>query len=211
METAKLLPVALNVRNKRCLVVGGGPVAARKVQSLVECDARVIVIAPAVCQTFPVSEPHIIHVPRPYEAGDCAGFTLVFACTDNQEVNAAVAREAASLGILHNVVDDAELSDFHAAAAVRRGDICIGITTHGGSPALARYLKEHIQVCVGDEFEQLLAIMSTRRAMVKSGIEQQSSRAAVWNTVLESDVLELLRAGERSSAEALVDELLQSQ
>ena len=209
METVNLLPIALNVRDKRCLIVGGGHVAARKAQSLVECEARIIVIAPEVCDTFPVSEAHIIYVPRPYEAGDCVDFALVFACTDDSAVNAAVAEEAEKNGILHNVVDDAEASDFHAAAAARRGDICIGITTRGGSPALARHLKARIEECVGSEFEQLLAIMSTRRAAVKAGIEEQSERAAAWAAVLESDVLELLKAGERDRAEALVDELLQ--
>ena len=209
MQTTRLLPVALNVQGKRCLIVGGGHVAARKAQSLVECDARIIVIAPQLIEPFPVSEAHIIHVPRPYEAGDCAGFTLVFACTDDSAVNAAVAAEATKLGILHNVVDDAEVSDFHAAATVRRGDICIGITTRGGSPALARHLKSRVEECVGSEFEQLLDIMSTRRAAVKAGIEQQSVRAAAWAAVLESDVLELLKAGERERAEMLVDELLQ--
>ncbi|HVF09537.1 MAG TPA: hypothetical protein VNA16_01970, partial [Abditibacteriaceae bacterium] len=87
--------------------------------------------------------------------------------------------------------------------------ICIGITTRGGSPALARHLKACVEACVASEFEQLLAIMSTRRATVKAGIEQQSARAAAWSAILESDALQLLKAGERDRAEALVDELLQ--
>jgi len=209
METVKLLPIALNVQDKRCLVVGGGTVAARKAQSLVECGARVVVIAPAVGATFSTTEPRIIHVPRPYAAGDGAGFALIFACTDDKEVNAAVAREAAERGVLCNVADDAAASDFHAAAAVRRGDICIGITTSGGSPALARHLKARVEESVGAEFEQLLDVMSARRAAVKRDGGQQDNRAAAWNAVLESDVLELLKAGERERAEALVDELLQ--
>ena len=209
MEAVKLLPVALNVQNKRCLVVGGGPVAMRKVKSLVECGARVIVIAPAVYPTFPTSHEQVIYVPRPYQPGDCVNYALIFACTDDGAVNAAVAEEAARLDILCSVVDDAAASDFHSAATLRRGDICIGITTQGGSPALARYLQSRISACIGGEFEQLLDIMSTRRATVKGVLRQQADRAAAWSVVLESEALELLKAGERARAEALVDELLQ--
>jgi precorrin-2 dehydrogenase/sirohydrochlorin ferrochelatase len=205
----KLLPVALNVQDERCLVVGGGPVAQRKVEALLECGARVAVIAPALCDGFTSLRNHIEYSERTFQVDDCRACRLVFACTDDRAVNEVIAREASALGIWCNVADDAAASDFHSAAAVRRGDICIGITTAGGSPALAKHLKAKVEACFGAEYSGLLEIMGARRARLQEGLARQSDRAAIWRAVLESATLQLLQAGDRAAAEALVDELIQ--
>jgi len=242
----KFLPVALNVQGKRCLIVGGGAVARRKAESLLECGAKVRVIAPQLCDEFEalLEVVSVVHSPSPparrapasqgegsqlssplgggrvgaapasleysgraFTSGDCNGHTLVFACTDSRELNAAIAKEARSLGIWCNVADDADASDFHVAAAVHRGDICVGITTGGGSPALSRHLKSKVQEAIGPEYSELLEIMSARRDALSRSTPGQKQRAVIWRAILESAALELLRSGRREAAEAVIDGL----
>lgn len=203
-----LLPVALNLHNKRCLIVGGGLVAHRKAESLLECGARVHVIAPQLCDQFVPLLSSLEYSGRAYQGGDCEGYGLVFACTDSREVNAAVTNEARRLSVWCNVSDDMEGSDFHVAAAVRRGDICVGITTGGGSPALARHLKARVQETIGPEYSELLEIVSARRAALREKVGSQSARAVVWRAILESDALELLRSGRSDEAAAVIDGLM---
>jgi precorrin-2 dehydrogenase / sirohydrochlorin ferrochelatase len=204
----KLLPVALNVQGQRCLIVGGGPVAARKAAALLECEAPIHVIAPDLAAGFVPLRAHIEHEPRPFQTGDCVGHRLIFACTGERAVNEAVAREAHALGLWCNVVDDPAASDFHSAATVRRGDITVGISTAGGSPALARHLKERIEGCVGPEYEALLEMVSARRAALPEHVSRQEERAHIWRSVLDCGALELLRAGRRAEAEALVERII---
>ena len=182
--------------------------AQRKVTSLLECGAQVTVVAPELCDAFVPMLAEIKHLARPFQAGDCAEQHLVFACTNNPAVNAAIAHEAQAHGIWCNVADDASLSDFHSAATVRRDAITIGITTAGQSPALARHLKMQIEGCIGPEYEALLEIMGSQRASLKQKLETQAERAELWRAILDSEALALLRQGQRSAAEALIDKLL---
>lgn len=205
----KLLPLALNVENRKCLVVGGGQVAARKARVLLDCGARVHVVAPNLCDDFHELLSHAQYSPRLFQSDDCNDCTLVFACTDNRETNSQIARAAEQRNLWCNIADDAGASTFHLAAAVRRGEICVGVTTSGASPALSKHLKGAIENCIGDEYAQLLELMSVRREVLKSEIENQSERAGFWREVLNSEVLALLRNGERERAEHLIDELMQ--
>lgn len=203
-----LLPVALNVQGKRCLIVGGGRVAARKVQSLLECGAHVTIIAPELCSALLAIPDAIEWLPRPFQEGDCTGFELIFACTDQRTVNELVADEAKREKIWCSIADDAVNSDFHGAAAVRRGGICIGIMTEAGSPALARHLKNEIENCISAEYATLLEMVAARRTEMDRLPAEQAARAALWQAILQSDVLPLLRAGRRIEAETLVDALI---
>lgn len=204
----KLLPVALNVQDKPCLIVGGGAVAARKAASLLECGARVTVVSPQLSDGFASLHSEIEHQARGFDSGDGAGFKLIFACTDKREVNAQIAREAQEIGAWCSVADDAPASDFHAAATIRRGEICIGVTTSGGSPALSKHLKARVEECVGPEYEALLQLMSERRTKLKTQIEAQDQRAQLWRAILHSDALELLKQQRPEAATALLDSLL---
>jgi siroheme synthase-like protein len=205
VSNAPLL-LAFDVRDWPVLVVGGGRVALRKAETLVQCGARVTVIAPHILE----STVEIDRTLRPYQSGDCAGFKLVFACTDNREVNALVAKEAKALGIFCNIADAPEESDFASCATVRRGDIAIGISSGGQSAALAKHLRRKIGGAVGNEYAQLAEILGARRAGFKQS-HDADARADAWRAALESEALELLRRGERAAAETLVDEILQKE
>lgn len=204
----KLLPVALKVEGTKALVAGGGPVAARKVRSLLECGAQVHVVAPAICdELLPLLSARQYSL-RHYRSSDSDSCALIFACTDNVATNAQIAADAQERNIWCQVADDAGRSTLHGAATVRRDDICIGITTGGGSPALAKHLKSQIEDCIGREYSQLLQLMSERRDILSQSVATQSARAGVWRSILESEVLSLLRDGQTENAENLIDDLL---
>ena len=202
-----LLPIALDVAGKLCLVVGGGSVAARKARSLLECDAKVRVVAPQLCEALETLRGQIEYSMRAFQPEDCAECRLIFACTNRREVNEQVAIEARRLGLWCNIADDSASSDFHGAATIRRGEMTIAISTNGGSPALSKHLKAKIESIVGDEYAQLLELMSARRATIEYS-NAQFERAAKWRAILESDVLELLRRSEHEKAAQRVDEIL---
>lgn len=170
-----LLPIALNLESRAVLVVGGGAVAARKVAAFQECGALVRVVAPTLGHGFPeVFE----HRAREFEAGDCIGFVLVVACTNDAQVNAQVADEAKQLGIWCNVADAPDASDFHTVAVVRRGEIAIGVSTSGHSPVLARHLKEKIEAAIGPEYEAMLQHAASQDIPL-------AQRGEYWKNVLK--------------------------
>lgn len=162
-------PVCLDIKNKRCVVVGGGKVAFRKVESLLEAGARVIVISPEIIPALQelvhkesrfVEAPFvnkITHLPREYKSGDIKkGTFLVIAATDDLQLNAKIADEAKRLNLLINVVDAPKLCNFIVPATLRRGNLTISVSTSGKSPALAKKIKEDLQNIYGAEYEDLL-------------------------------------------------------
>ena len=206
----RLLPVSLNVSERRCVIFGGGAVSARKAQSLHECGAEVIVIAPQWSDDWHDLQSQIQCETRVYAPGDCAGASLVFACTDNRAVNQQIADEARESGIWCNVADAPATSDFHSAATVRRGDIAISIATGGSFPALARHLRQKIESAIGPEYEELLEILAERRAALPSKLAEQSERAEFWREILNGPALHLLREGKRAEAEQMIHNLFDS-
>ncbi len=209
LMSRKLLPVALDVSGRACLIVGGGAVAARKAASLVECHATVTIIAPELCEALAslIEKRACKYLQRAFAAGDTSDFDLVFACTDARSVNAKIAREAKLNGAWCNLADDSAESDFHGAATIRRGEICIGISSSGGSPALSRHLKAEIEGVIGAEYAHLLRWMSEQRAEMKM-LGEQKQRAELWRAILESDILSLLKAGEVESARAEFEKMV---
>lgn len=201
-----LLPVVLNLRERRCLVVGGGNVALRKTQSLLDCHARVHIVAPQLCEGFESLRARFEYSNRGFQSGDCRGHEIVFACTDRREVNAQIAAEARENNIWCNIADDPQHSDFHTTATVRRGDVSIGVATNG-HPVLAQHLKARVAECIGDEYAQLLEIVNERQAAQQAAMPK-AERGDFWRALLQSEALFLLRDGQRERAEKLVADLL---
>jgi precorrin-2 dehydrogenase/sirohydrochlorin ferrochelatase len=180
-------PVNLILDGKRCLVVGGGAVAARKVAGLLACGADVHVIA-----TSPGPEL------RPYRPGDLDGYRLVIAATDDQATNSAIFSEAEAAGTWINSADDPASCTFTLPSIVRRGPIMVTVSTGGRSPALAKWIKSGIEAYLGPEYELLLEMLATaREEMRESG---RSTEEVDWQSLLDSDMLDLIRAGHASQA-----------
>ncbi len=194
-----MLPVALNLANRRVLIVGGGAVAARKAAACLDAGAQVSIVAPALIENFPAP---VEHLARSYQRGDCANYDLVFAATNSSHVNRQIGEEARSNKIWCNIADDPEASDFHTQSVVRRGQIEIGVSTGRLSPVLARHLRERIEAVVGPGYDALQTLASEIEVPL-------AKRGEFWRAVLNSEVLDLLRAGKDETARARLGELLE--
>jgi len=187
-------PIAVDIAGKKCVVAGGGEVALRKVRSLLEAGARVTVIAPDVDPRLADIE-GVDVVAREYRQGDAAGCALLFAATDDRSVNASAADDANRAGALVNVVDDPDLCSFIAPAVVRRGDLLIAVTTSGKSPALSRRIRMEIEERYGPEYAAFVDLLGGLRDAVKAAHQSQEDREMVFNRLLDSGILELIREG----------------
>ncbi len=198
-------PVFLSLSGKRCVIVGGGQVALRKVRTLLEHRANVEVISPELCsglgQLAESGEIHVLH--REYQTGDLRGVFVAIVATNDSETNLKVAKEARRNAVLVNVVDDAENSDFILPSYVRRGDVTIAISTAGRSPALARKIRTRLEKDFGDEYASLALLINEVRARVKhQGIRVDGD---AWQEALDLDLLiELLRSGDNEKARAIL-------
>jgi len=195
-------PINLDLKNRRCIVVGGGEVAERKVETLLEFDAAVVVIAPDLTSRLEchAEQGLIQHLRGAYAPEMLEGAFLVFAATDSREANRAVSEECRKRGILVNVADDPELCTFFVPAMVRRGDFVIGISTSGRSPALAKRVRESLESEFGPEYGELADLMGELRDEVKSKYPDQADRSRAFVRILNSNVLDLLAQGKRDEA-----------
>lgn len=204
-QSTQYYPVFLNISGRRCIVVGGGQVALRKVRTLLEHGAKVAVISPELCPELDqLAENGEIQVRQQgYREGDLAGAFVVIAATDDGAINQQVVREAREIGALINVVDDADNSDFIAPSVVRRGDITIAISTAGRSPALARKLRTKLEEHFSDEYASLVNLVGEVRTEVRQqGIPVDNER---WQEALNLDLLiGLLRQGEAEKAKSML-------
>lgn len=186
-------------------MVGGGQVALRKVKAFLEHGANVEVISPDFCAELSkmAAKGAIRLVRRQYRLGDLTGALIAVAATDNPRTNLRVAKEASTSAVLVNVVDDAENSDFIVPSCLKRGDVCVAVSTGGRSPALARKIRENLEGEFGEEYASLLRLVDEVRSEIKTqGIKIEGDG---WQDALDIDLLlDLLRKGEAEKARAVL-------
>jgi precorrin-2 dehydrogenase / sirohydrochlorin ferrochelatase len=187
-------PIFLDLTQRRCLMVGGGTVAERKVQGLLEAKANVLVVSPSLTEALRLWALNgvLTHVPRTFQDADVEGCALVIAATDRVEVNAHVARAGCRRGIWVNVVDRPDMCDFIAPAVVSRGVLQIAISTGGNSPALAKRLREGLEALIGPEYGELADVLGAMRAAVRYREEPSEVWRAMFQRVIEASGLPLL-------------------
>jgi precorrin-2 dehydrogenase/sirohydrochlorin ferrochelatase len=197
-------PVALDIEGKRCLVVGGGTIAADKVEGLLAAGAEVVVISPSVLPRVAqlVAWGNVQHHSRRYSPSDLDGIYLAYGATDDAAVNARITADARAAGVLVNAVDDPPNCDFYAVAIVRRGDLQIGISTNGRSPAFARWLREDLDAQLPREYGDLLDLLGE----VRDEIRRRGKIPAYehWRDAISEEVLLRLREGDRAGARELL-------
>ncbi|WP_025746041.1 precorrin-2 dehydrogenase/sirohydrochlorin ferrochelatase family protein [Kallotenue papyrolyticum] len=206
MNATRPYPIALTrLDRQRCVVVGGGAVAERKVAALLAHGAQVTLISPRLSTQLAAwhAAGRFAYQARAYRAGDLEGATLVFAATERREVNAAVAAEAHARGILVNIADDPDGSDFHTLPVVARGALQIAVSTGGASPALAALLRRALEGLIGPEYGQLAERLGALRAEVQARLPA-AARPRFWRRLASEEALALLRAGDESGFEALL-------
>lgn len=189
----------------RCIVVGGGMVAERKIAALLDSAALVTVISPNLTARLQawVDAGRLDHIGRRYISGDLAGAGLVIAATDDPTVNDDVAQEARRAGILVNVVDNPLAGNFHTVATIRRGDVLVTVSTGGDSPVLAALLRRRIEALIGPEYAELLEILRVARAGALKDLPA-SVRRQISQELASDEVLEWLRDGKRAQVDAHV-------
>jgi precorrin-2 dehydrogenase/sirohydrochlorin ferrochelatase len=205
-------PVFLDLKDRRCVVVGGGDIAERKVAGLLECAARVNVISPRVTPDVRVhaERGELQWVAREYTEGDLKGAFLAIAATSDEAVNVAVAREASREGVVLNVVDKPALCTFIAPAVIRRGEVTVALSTGGASPALARKMRESLEKSEVLEYACLAGILSSARAEIKRlGVAVHPDR---WQECIDGDLVAQVKAGGSEGAlPKLIDRLMAGQ
>jgi len=189
-EGEGVYPVMLDVGERSCLVVGGGGVALRKVQGLVEEGARVTVVAPELVDPLRdlLAKAEIDWLQRPYRSGEAADYTLVFAATDDRALNRRIFNDAEGAGVWVNVADDPELCAFHLPGRVRRGPLQLAIGSAGQAPFVVRRLRQLLERRFGPEWgEWLDAAARFRSRVLESGLDR-SHREAVFDRFFDATV-----------------------
>lgn len=206
----KFYPMMVDLTGKRCLVVGGGAVAERKVVSLVECGAKVGVVSPKATArlTALASSGRIRLRRRPVRAADLTGAFLVVVATDDPRVNREVAERVRKAGGLVNVADDPAACSFLVPSVIRRGDLTVAISTGGGSPALARKLRQRLEQTVGPEYEAFVAALRLLRERARRAIADPEDRRAIYRRAVESDLFEAAARGDSARVAARIEELV---
>jgi len=198
-------PVNMILTGRRCLVVGGGNVAERKVFALLESGAIVTVISPTVTSNLAewALQERLTHLPKTFEKGDVDGYLLVMCATDSPAVNRQAAEEAKQSGALANVADAPELCDFTLPARLRQGSLMISVSTGGQSPALARELRNELAETYGVEYAYYLEMAGRLRREWQASCASSEERCQRWKEVkgFDPEVLDLLRQGRMEEAE----------
>jgi len=204
-------PICLDIREKPCLVVGGGAVAERKIMTLLDYEAKVSVISPKATHRIAHlgNEGRLTYMAREFEPGDTQGFFLVIAATDHDQINRAISQEARQGNILVNVVDSPDESTFILPALIRRGDLTISISTGGNSPALARKIREDMEAQYGHEYEILVDILGNLRKNILQQEPDILKRKKIFQQLAQwSELLKIIRESGREAAEERIRELL---
>jgi precorrin-2 dehydrogenase/sirohydrochlorin ferrochelatase len=195
-------PLYLEMNRRRCLVVGGGAVAERKIASLLEAGAKVTVISPDVTETVArwSKNNSIQFLSRRYQRGDVKGHELVFVATNDGSVNAQVHQDGKNQGVWVNAADDPEHCDFILPSVLRRGDLTVAVSSGGNSPALARTIREELEIYFTQEYEQLAGLAAEARVELQK--RSLSAPFETWRRALSGDVRQLLMRGEVARAKS---------
>jgi precorrin-2 dehydrogenase/sirohydrochlorin ferrochelatase len=200
-------PIFLEMKERRCLVIGGGVVAQRKVAALLQAGARATVIAPALTADLAEwSEQKRIHaVSRAYRNGDLAGYKIVFVATDDREVNAAIYAEGKSRGVWVNAADDPARCDFILPSVLRRGPLTIAVSSGATSPGLARMVREELESYFDCDYEVVAEVAAEAREELQvRGIAPDYEK---WRQALANLKQWAGRDGRREAKEFLLKQL----
>jgi precorrin-2 dehydrogenase / sirohydrochlorin ferrochelatase len=186
-------PLFLDLSGRRCLVVGGGSVAERKVKMLLACDARVTVVAPRINRGLRrlAEVVGVKIIERAFRDADVRSVTLVFAATNARAVNAKVREAATTCGILVNVADDPELCDFIVPSIVRKGPIVVAISTSGTLPMLAKKLRLEIEATLLRDHVRYATKVGWLRKLLMSSVKDRAMRQTILRDIRKASVSEI--------------------
>lgn len=203
-------PANLLLQGRRCVVVGAGRIAARKVEALLEAGADVHVIAPNATDQVRgwADAGRLTWHARRFAASDLDDAWLATTATGDPATNRAVFEAAEARRVFANSADDPEHCSFTLMSLVRQGDLVVTVGTGGRSPALATYLRNHVREEMGPEYSVLLDVLSEARERMRA--TGRSSEDADWQAALDSGMLDLIRRGRVAEAKELLQTCLSS-
>ncbi len=208
----KYYPVNISLKNKKCVVLGAGIVALRKVKRLLECQAVVSVIAqeivPQLKRLF--EKKKIIFKNKKADLKDLKGAFLVVAATDDRKLNALVSAYCLKKNILVNVVDSVQECNFILPSVLRRGSLAISVSTDGVSPALAKKIRRDIQQRFGFEYAKLLSLMRKIRPEALKKISNLRARNRFFEKIFQPEILELFKKNKQQQANKRIREYLKN-
>lgn len=208
-----LLPLFHNLNGRRCVMVGGGSVALRKIRPLMEVGAKVEIIAPEINTAITdLAEKHSLCLyQRKFNNADLEGAALVIAATDDKQLNKQVSEQAQKLNIPVNVVDQPELCSVVFPSIVDRSPVQIAISSGGTAPVLARMLRTRLESLIPSGYGFLAQLAGKFRQQVKEKITEPNSRKAFWEDVFSGDISELVFSNKHDIAESKLQEKLDKQ
>ncbi|GAA0137868.1 bifunctional precorrin-2 dehydrogenase/sirohydrochlorin ferrochelatase [Paenibacillus sp. YSY-4.3] len=197
MNVPHYIPVMLNCTGRRCVVVGGGVIAERKVSALLASSAEATVISPSLTPyLMSCYEKGQLHwITREYREGDLSGAFLAYAATDDSEVNGAVVSEAESLGMPVNDAGDGARGNFITPASIRRGGLIVAVSTSGAGPTVSRRLCEEVDELIGEHYEIYIDFLSDIRVGIKEQVPDRGRRQLLFKALAEMDILTEIREG----------------
>lgn len=204
---ASLFPMLIDLKQKDCLVVGGGNVAKRKVELLLESGAQVRVISTeAVGELRKLAdEGKIAWHPKKFQKEDFKCPFLVVCATDDSVVNSEVSKLCREKGVPVNVVDDPSKCSFHVPAVLRRGDLTITVSTAGKSPLLARYLRSELETKFEKEYADYLELLGRVRERLAAEISDSRKRREILECLLESDLLRYIKQDRKDKIDEIIE------
>lgn len=205
-------PVCLDIRNRNCLVVGGGSVGTRKVMMLLACGANVTVVSPVATEKLRelFNNDAAELKERPFKISDLDGQFLVIGATDNQDLNRQIHAEAERRGLLCNIADRPEACNFILPSIVNRGDLIIAISTSGKSPAFAKKLRKHLEKEFGNEYAQFLNLMGAIRKKLLGQYREPEAHKHLFEQLIEGDLVQMIKDGDTAGVNSLLHEILGS-
>lgn len=206
----KYYPVNLDIKDRQCIVVGGGDVGTRKVLTLLECSAFVTVVSPVASNTLLNLEDRgsITLKKRSYVESDLHGMFLVICATDNDMLNRQVSVDAQKLNMLCNVADRPEACNFILPAVVKRGDLTIAVSTSGKSPAFAKKIRKDLEKQYGDEYAQFLKLMGAIREKLLNTKHEPEAHKHLFEELIDRDIIQMIRNGNVDKLNSALFEVL---
>ncbi len=203
-------PVNLDIKDRKCLVIGGGDVGTRKVITLLECMASVTVVSPDASEKLLklAGSDMITLIKRSYIESDLEGMFLVICATDDEELNRQVSRDAENLNILCNIADRPEACNFILPALMKRGDLVIAVSTSGKSPAFAKKIRKDLEKQYGVEYADFLKLMGAIRKKLLRNSHEPEEHKPLFEKLINKDIVLLIKNNDADKINSVLFDVL---
>lgn len=211
MKPHAYYPLFADLTGRLCVVIGGGPIAQRKINTLLRYGAAVTVVSPTLTKPLAafVRKGRVRHLARAFQPHDLRGAWLVWAATDDQAINVHVFREASRRKVFTNVVDQPALCSFIASACFRRGALTVAVSTGGMSPSLAKQVCRDLERTISSDYVPLLRLLANLRGVAKRRLPNFASRKRYFHRLVSGRVVQLIREGKTTQARRTALDLLE--